>query len=295
MTVARATIDLVAKPWGRIDLRPWIGNGTEPEPTGEAWFARPQPRTSDESLLFKLIFADAPLSIQVHPDDAFAQAHGQPNGKTEAWYILAAKNDAQIAVGLTRRVTERELRASIADGSIAQLVAWRPVSVGDTIVIPAGTVHAIGAGVTLAEIQQCSDTTFRLFDFGRGRDLHIDDAIAVSDREPALADEAPIHLDRTRDILVENPYFILERIDLAPRTGWGLAVERATMMFVLAGHAAIGLVTVTQGSGVFLGAGDSASIETGMEGMSALVSYPGPARMSHLLNPIINRAEVGYA
>ena len=97
------------------------------------------------ALLLKLLFTSEPLSIQVHPDDAFARSIGLPNGKTEAWYILSAVPDAKIAVGLKRRITPHELRASIRDGSIVDLVQWRPVSKGDIIFVPAGTIHAIGA------------------------------------------------------------------------------------------------------------------------------------------------------
>src|SRR5258708_26797382 len=99
---------------------------------------------------------------------------GMPNGKRQAWYIISAKAAAQIGIGLKHRVTPQELRASIRNGSIVELVQWRPVAKGDVIFIPAGTIHALGAGIVLAEIQQHSDATFRLFDYGRGRELHED-------------------------------------------------------------------------------------------------------------------------
>ena len=136
------------------------------------------------ALLLKLLFTSEPLSIQVHPDDAFARSIGLPNGKTEAWYILAALPDARVAVGLKRHLTPQELRASIKDGSIAGLTQWRPVVKGDIIFVPAGTIHAIGAGIVLAEIQQRSDATFRLYDYGRQRELHEDNAVAASDAGP---------------------------------------------------------------------------------------------------------------
>ena len=139
-----------------------------------------QERADTPALLLKLLFTSEPLSIQVHPDDTFARAMGLPNGKSEAWYILSAEPDAQIGVGLKHQVTPQELRASIKDGSIAELVQWRPVAKGDVIFIPAGTIHAIGAGIVLAEIQQRSDATFRLFDYGRQRELHEDNGVAVA-------------------------------------------------------------------------------------------------------------------
>ena len=119
---------------------------------------------------------------------------GLPNGKTEAWYILSATPGAQVAVGLKRRITPQELRAAIRDGSIADLVQWRPVAKGDIIFVPAGTIHAIGAGIVLAEIQQHSDATFRLFDYGRQRELHEDNAVAASDAGPAQAQSSPRRL-----------------------------------------------------------------------------------------------------
>src|SRR6185437_15845409 len=144
---------------------------------GELWFERPGKHAVNSALLLKLLFTSEPLSIQVHPDDTFARAMGMPNGKSEAWYILSAEPDARIGLGLKDRVTPQQLRASIRNGSIEELVHWRPVAKGDVIYIPAGTIHAIGGGVVLAEIQQRSDTTFRLFDFGRHRELHEDNGV----------------------------------------------------------------------------------------------------------------------
>src|SRR6201999_104403 len=125
-------------------------------------------------------FTTEPLSIQVHPDDAFARSIGLPNGKTEVWYILSAVPGAKVAVGLNYPRSAAELRGSIPDGSISNIVHWHPVQQGDVIFIPAGTIHAIGAGIVLAEIQQRSDTTFRLFDYGRRRELHEDNGVAVA-------------------------------------------------------------------------------------------------------------------
>ena len=98
----------------------------------------------------------------------YAQSMGLPNGKTEAWYVLSATPEAKVALGLKRRLTPQQLREAIDDGSISDLVVWQAVSAGDVIFVPAGTIHAIGAGLVIAEIQQRSDATFRLFDHGRG-------------------------------------------------------------------------------------------------------------------------------
>ena len=187
MAIEHASVQVVRKPWGVGDLHPWSSIDGSGDAVGELWFERADKNAPTPALLLKLLFTSEPLSIQVHPDDAFARAMGLPNGKTEAWYILSAKPGAQVAVGLKRRLTPQELRASIRDGSIADLVQWRPVAKGDVIFVPAGTIHAIGAGIVLAEIQQHSDATFRLFDYGRQRELHEDNAVAVANAWPLRA------------------------------------------------------------------------------------------------------------
>src|SRR5258705_13081748 len=170
---------------GVVDLGPWSLAARDAAPIGEIWYDRPDKLSPTPSLLLKLLFTSKPLSIQVHPDDAYARSMGLPNGKTEAWYVLSAAAGAKVAVGLDRRLTRQQLRHAVDDGSISDLVVWRTVSPGDTISVPAGTIHAIGAGLVIAEIQQRSDATFRLFDHGRQRELHIERAIAVADAGPA--------------------------------------------------------------------------------------------------------------
>jgi mannose-6-phosphate isomerase len=215
------------------------------------------------------------LSIQVHPDDAFAHSTGEPNGKTEAWYILSATPEARVAVGLKRHLTPQQLRASIRDGSIADLVQWRTAVKGDTIFVAAGTIHAIGAGLVLAEIQQRSDATFRLFDYGRLRELHEDDAIAVADAGPAPAQSVPQCLTAARTALLANPHFVLERIDLPANSHWVLDADRETWLLAIEGEATIGSISAAAGDVVFAEA-DRAEIEVGRAGMSGLMAYPGP-------------------
>ena len=152
MPIEHASVRAMHKPWGVSDLQPWSsidGAGMRWESSGSS---APTNNAPIPALLLKLLFTSAPLSIQVHPDDTFARAMGMPNGKSEAWYIISAEPGAQIGVGLNRRVTPQELRAAITNGSIVDLVQWRPVAKGDVIFIPAGTIHAIGAGIVLAEI-----------------------------------------------------------------------------------------------------------------------------------------------
>ena len=135
MAIEHASVQIVRKPWGRADLHPWSDIDGSGDAVGELWFDRVG-RMRRPALLLKLLFTSEPLSIQVHPDDAFAHTMGLPNGKTEAWYILSATPAAQVAVGLKRHLMPQELRKSIRDGSIADLVQWRPVAKGDVIFVP---------------------------------------------------------------------------------------------------------------------------------------------------------------
>ena len=187
MTLELASERVVRKPWGKSDLRPWSDLGRDGTPIGELWFQRVDPAAPEPDLLLKLLFTDQALSIQVHPDDAFARAIGLPHGKTEAWYVLAAAPGAEVSLGLNQSLTLPQLRAAIVDGTIVDLMHRQVVHAGESIVVSAGTIHAIGAGLVIAEIQQRSDATFRLFDFGRDRELHPDGAVGAAMAGPAPA------------------------------------------------------------------------------------------------------------
>src|SRR4029078_13164826 len=228
MAIEHAAVQVALKPWGVGNVHPWSSIDVASDPVGELWFQRTHKHAPSSALLLKLLFTSEPLSIQVHPDDEFARSIGLPKGKTEAWYVLAATPDARVAVGLKRHLTPRELRASIRDGSIASLTQWRPVVKDEIILTPAGTIHAIGAGIVLAEIQQRSDATFRLFDYGRQRQLHEDSAVAASHAGPVDTQAAPRHLTAARTILVASPHFVLERVDLPANSIWALNADRET-------------------------------------------------------------------
>src|ERR1017187_3147181 len=200
------------RPWGRRDLRPWYVDTGTTELVGEAWLTGPASVVETGAmagqtlatvateareallgagggvefpLLVKLLFPNDKLSVQVHPDDAHALAMGQPRGKTECWYVLEAEPGSTIALGLREGVTADSVRAAVADGTMEQLMQWVPVSVGDMVFVDAGTVHAIGPGVVLLETQQTSDTTFRLYDYGRPRELHVEQALQVMKMQTA--------------------------------------------------------------------------------------------------------------
>jgi mannose-6-phosphate isomerase len=275
LTIEHAIVRAKPKPWGSIDLCPWSQASTNDGPIGELWFERPEPAAPETKLLLKLLFTTEPLSIQVHPDDAFARSIGLSNGKTEAWYILSAIPGAQVAVGLNYPRSAVELRTAITDGSIANIVHWRPVHKGDVIFIPAGTIHAIGAGIVLAEIQQYSDATFRLFDYGRQRELHIENAVAVATAGPRERQSPPERLSDARTVLTVNPHFALEQINLVPGSVWILNAPKETWILAIEGHAQLGVMRLSPGEAVFLEA-DHAEIEVGADGLKALLAYPGP-------------------
>lgn len=210
MPAKRLTTLRVEKPWGRHKL--WPGFGDVPDggaAVGEIWFDAKD--VADPELMVKYLFTSERLSIQVHPDDAAAQAAGYKRGKDEAWLVLAADADSTIALG-TCEVTSREaLAAGALDGAIVDMVDWKPVKAGDVIYSAAGAVHAIGAGITLIEVQQNVDLTYRLYDYGRPRELHLDAGIAVSDPVPFVAPPMPGEIAPGRAILCEGGKFILER------------------------------------------------------------------------------------
>lgn len=180
MTATRLRPVPVERVWGRTDIPAGFPRLGADVPVGEIWFEPPE----GAALLVKYLFTAERLSIQVHPDDDAARAIGLPRGKDEAWYILHAEPDARIGLGLTHKVSREALRAAALDGSIETLLDWRPVTPGELLYSPAGTIHAIGGGIALIEIQQNLDLTYRLHDYGRPRELHLDAGIAVAQPGP---------------------------------------------------------------------------------------------------------------
>jgi mannose-6-phosphate isomerase len=205
----------VEKPWGRTDL-PAIFPHPDGKKVGEIWFDGPEGK--HPPLLVKYIFTSEKLSIQVHPNDAEAKERGLPGGKSECWYILDAEPDAVLGIGLNRALSDEELRASALDGSIEDLMDWKPVSKGSFYYIPAGTVHAIGGGLTLVEVQLNNDVTYRLYDYGRPRELHLDDGVAVSKAVPYPMPECIVPLGSTIRMLEgDDKPFTLDMV--APAAG----------------------------------------------------------------------------
>lgn len=163
------------KVWGTPDLLPWFP--TSDKKIGEVWFE------ADLPLLVKFVFTSERLSVQVHPNNDFAAAHEDSFGKTEMWYVMRADPGARIAIGFRESISRERLREAALSGEIERLLNWLEVQAGDAFFLPAGTVHAIGSGLALCEVQQHSDVTYRLYDYGRPRELHLDKAIQVASVE----------------------------------------------------------------------------------------------------------------
>jgi len=232
----------VEKVWGRNVLPPPFA-APAGKRIGEIWF---EPPDELDSLLAKYLFTSEKLSVQVHPP-----------GKDECWLVLDAAPGATLAVGFDREYSVAELREGARDGSIEHMLAWHPVSEGDFVYLPAGTVHAIGAGCTLVELQQNCGITYRFYDYGRPRELHLEDALAVADRgshDAALRRRA----GKLSECLVDGPHFRLDRIVGAVTPELQRAHGGPCLLLPLAGEVALDGVALAPGS---------CTMATGLDGL----------------------------
>lgn len=228
--------------WGYRDLRPWYDRVAEGDPIGEVWLTgddcvvatgahagkqlaavfsefpglmlgshAPAP---ESPLLIKMLFAREKLSVQVHPDDVLAQKQNFPRGKTECWYALAAERGAQVALGLKPGTTLEQVRQEIHDGTLESSLRILPVAPGDMIFVDAGTVHAIWPGSILLETQQNCDLTYRMFDYGRPRELHIEKSLEAT-RLTTRAGKVSPKAAEDRTILLDSEYFRIERVPVS--------------------------------------------------------------------------------
>jgi mannose-6-phosphate isomerase len=229
--------------WGFHDLNPWYNYTTEGEPIGEVWLtgemcAAATGPFSGQSLkdittqhgrdllgnsygdgqfplLIKLLFPKEKLSVQVHPDDAMAQKYGEPRGKTECWYALDAQPGAQVALGIKPGVTLEQIRTGIESSTLEILLEMVPVKKDDMLFVDAGTVHAMGPGVVILETQQTSDLTYRMYDYGRPRELHLEKSLEAL-RLKTRAGKIPPHMVNGHSVLIDEKYFEIERWPLDP-------------------------------------------------------------------------------
>ncbi len=255
MTARQLPTRLVGKVWGR-DILPAPFAAPPGQRIGEIWF---EPPPELPQVLVKYLFTSDKLSVQVHPSDA-AALPGEA-GKEECWLVLDAEEGASLAVGFAREVTAAEIEAAARDGTIEDLLAWHPARAGDLFYLPAGTVHAIGPGLSLVEVQQASDTTFRLYDYGRPRELHLERALAVADRSP----HAPGHRRSVAGgaVLVDGPHFRLDRVEGAPDAATLADYRGAVLVLPLAGEVAAKDGTARAGAGECLVADGLAGLDFG--------------------------------
>ncbi len=264
--------------WGGATLGPWLGLTDSPAQLAESWQVYAQNRIADGPfvgqtlaqvavahgadlvgnvsfarygadfpLLAKFIDAADHLSIQVHPDDTYAhtaEAVTGFHGKTEAWYILHTTPGVELYHGLNASTTREAFAAAITDGSVLGLLRRVAVSAGDTLFVPAGTLHAINAGIMLFEIQQTSDLTYRVYDYDRRdaqgnlRELHVEKALDVIDYQatgPALVTPQALGVGRTQ--LVACPYFVMERWELGEPARHNTDPSSFVILTVVAGQA----------------------------------------------------------
>ena len=243
--------EFAGRVWGFNDLRPWYDKTAEGQPLGEVWltgdeclvatgphagrtlgsvFAEasqallgPEAPDSGSPLLIKVLFAKEKLSVQVHPDDKLAQKYGQPRGKTECWYALAAEPGAKVACGLKPGVTLEQVRDEIRTETLEQSLVVLDVQPEEMIFVDAGTMHAIWPGAILLETQQNCDLTYRLYDYGRGRELHIEKGLEATRLVTKAGKVAPVETETGRTTLLSADYFLVERLKVnGSRTGASL-------------------------------------------------------------------------
>jgi mannose-6-phosphate isomerase len=237
------------RPWGTVDLSPIYPGHRFDEKIGEAWLTGDNSRVANGRLkektlaelagefgpllagsapknqkqfplLMKFLFPHEKLSVQVHPDDRGAQEIGQPCGKTECWYVAHAKAGAQIGLGLKPGVTAMQFEQSIHDQRAEELLNWLNVFPGEMIYVAGGTVHTLGPGSIIVETQQQSDTTFRLYDYGRPRELHLKQGLAAVKEKVAsgkVVRPAPTKMSESRNLrsqMVAAPHFAVDLYDL---------------------------------------------------------------------------------
>jgi len=270
------------RPWGAQELSPIYPGRRFEEKIGEAWltgeasqvangplrgrcladlsvqFGRDltgetAPDASRFPLLLKFLFPHQKLSVQVHPDDQAARLAGQPCGKNECWYVAHAKPGSQVALGLKDGVTAAQLERAIHEQRAEELLRWIDVSVGDMIYIAGGTVHTLGPGSVMVETQQQSDTTYRLYDYGRPRELHLKEGLAAVKEHVAsgkVVRQAPVEFNggsNRQTSLIAAPHFVVDRFELNEPVDFSTRDD--------SGMASVQILVAVEGCGIIEAAG----------------------------------------
>jgi mannose-6-phosphate isomerase len=248
------------RPWGTLDLSPIYPNQKFTEKIGESWLTGDNCKVANGPLagrtlaelsqqferdlvgqtaadanrfplLTKFLFPNEKLSVQVHPDDDFARLAGEPCGKTECWYVVEAKPGAQVALGLKAGVTREQLEESIRNQHAEEVLNWIDVHRGDLVYVAGGTVHTLGPGSIIVETQQQSDTTYRLYDYGRPRELHLEAGLAAVKEQvgsgKVVRPQLPPQSENgsIQEQLVAAPYFLVDRLALKKPKSFATADE----------------------------------------------------------------------
>jgi mannose-6-phosphate isomerase len=280
------------RPWGTLDLSPIYPNHRYAEKIGESWLTGDHGQIANGPLkgkslaelssqysrklngdapkdpnrfplLLKFLFPHEKLSVQVHPDDAAAQAAGQPNGKTECWYVAHAKPGSQIALGLKSGTTRTEFEQAIHENQAEELLNWINVFPGEMIYVAGGTVHTLGPGSIIVETQQQSDTTYRLYDYGRPRELHLKEGLAVMKEKTAsgkVVRPAPFAIDGTQNRkspLIAAPNFVVDRFELKQPHNFRATPGTPNSVHILVAVDGCGVVEVRGAEPVTFAKGDA--------------------------------------
>lgn len=293
--------------WGRTSLEPYFSDIPNTDRIGEAWYTFTENPTSagktfgellsanpellgsgvDEAypgicpILVKLLFTTERLSVQVHPDDNYARQHHDSLGKTEAWYVIESAPPGEVAVGFREELSRERFATAARTGEIEHLLDWRKVHAGDVIFIPAGTVHAIGAGLTICEVQETSDITYRLYDYGRPRELHLDHGAAVARLGPDTRASRPRRLAPGRDELVSCEYFRMEK--LVPNSGFGIEGDLPTYVVLVCTRGEGKMLNggqVRAGQAWFVPASKDSNVQISGPGAEWIAAYRHPSPLA---------------
>ncbi|MGC2247076.1 MAG: type I phosphomannose isomerase catalytic subunit [Terriglobales bacterium] len=284
------------RPWGTFDLAPIYPNHKFNEKIGEAWLTGDNCLVSNGSLakrtladlsnefgaelvgtaardpqrfplLLKFLFPEEKLSVQVHPDDATAQTFGEPWGKTECWYVAHARPGAQIALGLKSGATRAQFEQAIHEKRAEELLNWVNVHQGEMIYVAGGTVHTLGPGAVIVETQQQSDTTYRLYDYGRPRPLHLERGLASVKEHVAsgkVIRPAPVTINGgggRLSAMIAAPYFTVDLFELkAPHEFFTRDASGKDSVQILVAVEGCGIVEVAGLAPVTLAKGDAVVI-----------------------------------
>lgn len=289
------------RPWGTLDLSPIYPNHKFEQKIGEAWLTGDDCKVANGSLvgqtlsqisaeyqrelvgetardaarfplLLKFLFPHEKLSVQVHPDDDQARRVGEPWGKTECWYVAHARPGARIALGMKPGVTPMQLEQAIHENRAEELLNWLNVYTGDMIYVSGGTVHTLGPGSVIVETQQQSDTTYRLYDYGRPRELHLEKGMAAVKEKVAsgkVVRPAPAHVPGTRNrrgSLIAAPYFVVDMFEMKDVQELSTRDDSGkSSVQILVAVEGCGVVEAAVGEAVTLAKGDAVVVPASLE------------------------------